>query len=296
TQLDETKTLLFEAESARVVADKEARALLSRLQAAQLEASRQRRVSSDGDAQAIQARLEEDLKQVLEEVGQDARQRAELAFLRAENDRLRKILANSESELVGAKLAAKYLDKELAGRARLDQQALEEERARTTRMPPSGEVRRVVVYKAHNEGLGISITGGREHRVPIVVSEVHPHMAAWRSGQLFVGDAILAVNDIDIRQCLHDEAVDILSRQDGSMELDLLWIDEQADKAVQEEEARTEAHDAMMKYHFFLPKDLASGDSTEALEENGSIASQETKTSSPKTDASVKGSESGSTS
>lgn len=73
-------------------------------------------MSSDGDAQAIQAKLEEDLKQVLEEVGQDARQRAELVFLRAENDRLRKILANNESELVGAKLAAKYLDKELAGR------------------------------------------------------------------------------------------------------------------------------------------------------------------------------------
>lgn len=79
------------------------------------------------------------------------------------------------------------------------------------------------------------------------MSEVHPHMAAWRSGQLFVGDAVLAVNDIDIRQCLHDEAVEILSRQEGSVELDLLWIDEHADKTTQEQEARTEAHDAMMK-------------------------------------------------
>lgn len=98
------------------MADKEARALLSRLQTVQLEASRQRRVSSDGDAQAIQARLQDDLKQALEEVGQNARQQAEISVLRAENDRLRKMLANSESELVGAKLAAKYLDKELAGR------------------------------------------------------------------------------------------------------------------------------------------------------------------------------------
>lgn len=115
-QLDETKSLLYSSESARVVADKEARALLSRLQTVQLEASRQRRVSSDGDAQAIQARLQDDLKQALEEVGQNARQQAEISVLRAENDRLRKMLANSESELVGAKLAAKYLDKELAGR------------------------------------------------------------------------------------------------------------------------------------------------------------------------------------
>lgn len=72
-------------------------------------------------------------------------------------------------------------------------------------------------------------------------------MAAWRSGQVFVGDAILAVNDVDIRQYLHDEAVEILSQQEGSLELDLLWIDEHADKAAQQQEAVTEAQDAMMK-------------------------------------------------
>lgn len=72
-------------------------------------------------------------------------------------------------------------------------------------------------------------------------------MAAWRSGQIFVGDAILAVNDVDIRQYLHDEAVEILSQQKGSLELDLLWVDDHVDKAVQQQEALSEAQDAMMK-------------------------------------------------
>lgn len=63
--------------------------------------------------------------------------------------------------------------------------------------------------------------------MPILVSEVHPHMAAWRSGQLFVGDAIPSVNYVDIRNALHDEAVEVLSRQDGSVELEVLWIDEE---------------------------------------------------------------------
>lgn len=115
-QFDETKSQLFSSESSLVVAEKETRALISRLQAAQLEASRQRKVSTDEDAQAIQSRLEEEMRSILDEVEQDARLKSELSFLRQENERLRKNLINTESELVGAKLAAKYLDKELAGR------------------------------------------------------------------------------------------------------------------------------------------------------------------------------------
>jgi len=178
----------------------------------------------------------------------------------------------------------------MACRARLDNYALEQERARSVRMPKTGEVRRVVVYKSHNEGLGISITGGKEHGVPILVSEVHPHMAAWRSGQLFVGDAILSVNEVDIRNVPHDEAVEVLSRQDGSVELEVLWIDEEKhDK----KESEREKENARLKYHFYLPKDF-SGEA-EHTEEIGSIESQDTKTtSSPKTDTSVKGSDTGS--
>lgn len=56
------------------------------------------------------------MRSILDEVERDARLKAELNFLRQENERLRKNLINTESELVGAKVAAKYLDKELTGR------------------------------------------------------------------------------------------------------------------------------------------------------------------------------------
>jgi len=57
------------------------------------------------------------------------------------------------------------------------------------------------------------IQGGREHGVPILISEIHPDLPAHRSGALFVGDAILAVNGIDLRDAKHSEAVEILSHQ-----------------------------------------------------------------------------------
>ena len=62
-----------------------------------------------------------------------------------------------------------------------------------------------------NEGLGISITGGREHGVPILISEIHDNGPAHQSGELFVGDAILSVNGNDLREAIHSEAVEILS-------------------------------------------------------------------------------------
>lgn len=55
--------------------------------------------------------------------------------------------------------------------------------------------------------------GGKEHGVPILISEVHPDQPADRSGNLFVGDAILSVNGIDLSAAKHTEAVEILSRE-----------------------------------------------------------------------------------
>lgn len=55
--------------------------------------------------------------------------------------------------------------------------------------------------------------GGKEHGVPVLISEVHHGQPADRCGQLFVGDAILSVNGIDLRQAKHSHAVEILSKQ-----------------------------------------------------------------------------------
>jgi len=55
--------------------------------------------------------------------------------------------------------------------------------------------------------------GGKEHGVPILISEIHPTQPADRCGGLHVGDAILAVNSINLRDAKHKEAVTILSQQ-----------------------------------------------------------------------------------
>ncbi|CAF4229749.1 unnamed protein product, partial [Rotaria sordida] len=50
-----------------------------------------------------------------------------------------------------------------------------------------GELRTVKLHKDAKEALGISITGGKEHGLPILISEIHEGGLAWRSGQLYVG-------------------------------------------------------------------------------------------------------------
>jgi hypothetical protein len=74
-----------------------------------------------------------------------------------------------------------------------------------------GAVRTIELRRPDKEGLGISITGGQEHGVPILISDIHEQGPAQRSGQLFVGDAILSVNQFDLKDVLHADAVKILS-------------------------------------------------------------------------------------
>ncbi|KAH0619731.1 hypothetical protein JD844_000675 [Phrynosoma platyrhinos] len=82
--------------------------------------------------------------------------------------------------------------------------------------PPSSSswsgVRRVRVVKAEAGGLGISIKGGRENRMPVLISRIFPGLAAERCGALRLGDAILAVNGVDLREATHDQAVQALKR------------------------------------------------------------------------------------
>jgi gamma-syntrophin len=43
-------------------------------------------------------------------------------------------------------------------------------------------------------GLGLSIKGGAEHKLPILISRIYKDQAADLTGQLFVGDAIIKVS------------------------------------------------------------------------------------------------------
>jgi golgi-associated PDZ and coiled-coil motif-containing protein len=104
----------------------------------------------------------------------------------------------------------------------------------STRYNPRGVGKRrlVKLRKEPTEGLGISITGGKEHGVPILISEIHPSQPAERCGLLSVGDAILSVNGIELKSVKHGEAVAILTKEMLECEtlmLEVLYVRPDAD-------------------------------------------------------------------
>lgn len=64
----------------------------------------------------IKKKLERELETFRQQFIPPAKLEAEAKLLRRENCRLRHITAAMQTEIYGARLAAKYLDKELAGR------------------------------------------------------------------------------------------------------------------------------------------------------------------------------------
>lgn len=83
-----------------------------------------------------------------------------------------------------------------------------------------GQKRTVKVYKEETNGLGISIKGGKENKMPILISKIFKGMAADKTGQLYVGDAILSVNGEDLREASHDEAVRTLKNAGKVVEIE----------------------------------------------------------------------------
>jgi len=82
------------------------------------------------------------------------------------------------------------------------------------------------VSKPESSGLGVSIKGGRENNMPILISKIFSGMAADLTNQLYVGDAILAVNGTDLRTVTHDEAVQALKRAGRLVELEVKYLRE----------------------------------------------------------------------
>lgn len=78
----------------------------------------------------------------------------------------------------------------------------------------------VRVTKSDNNGLGISIKGGRENRMPILISKIFRGMAADSAKGLYVGDAILSVNGEELRDATHEEAVRALKRAGRVVDLE----------------------------------------------------------------------------
>ncbi|CAF0749667.1 unnamed protein product, partial [Didymodactylos carnosus] len=60
-------------------------------------------------------------------------------------------------------------------------------------------------------GLGLSVVGGSDTQLgAIVIHDIYEGCAAQRDGRLFVGDQILAVNNIDMKSATHEEAIHVL--------------------------------------------------------------------------------------
>ncbi|XP_045919161.1 gamma-2-syntrophin isoform X2 [Micropterus dolomieu] len=70
--------------------------------------------------------------------------------------------------------------------------------------------RTVVLRRQATGGLGLSIKGGAEHNVPVVISKIFKDQVADQTGKLFVGDAVLQVNGINVEPCTHEEVVHLL--------------------------------------------------------------------------------------
>ncbi|XP_049866167.1 Golgi-associated PDZ and coiled-coil motif-containing protein-like isoform X2 [Pectinophora gossypiella] len=204
-----------------------------------------------------------------------ARARSEAAQLARENAALRETVLALHSELFGARLATKYLDKELAGRiqqlqllgrdmraevrdslwAQVEAEILLQRhktlvrvcRGLSPRPPrpaapslPGGRARprTVRVRRSPHLGLGISITGGREHGVPILISELEAGGPAALTGELFVGDAIFAINDHDLTQACHKEAVQALQSVKGDCQLCVQFIATDDDERLSDDNYR----------------------------------------------------------
>ena len=84
--------------------------------------------------------------------------------------------------------------------------------------------RTVTIRKKPSEGLGISIKGGKENRMPILISKIFRGLAADSTSQLYVGDAILAVNNCNLREATHEEAVQALKNAGEIVNLEGLLL------------------------------------------------------------------------
>ncbi|XP_059897239.1 Golgi-associated PDZ and coiled-coil motif-containing protein isoform X1 [Gadus macrocephalus] len=279
-QLVDLRSELTDEQAERAVLEREVHDQLLQLHALQLQLHVKHGTTEDSDSikeklppstvDEMEQELGANRKDKLREVKLDA----EVRQHKKENEALRRHIAVLQAEVYGARLAAKYLDKELAGRVQQIQllgrdmkgpahdklwNQLEAEihlhrhktviracrgrnDSKKTLASPVGHesdvlkktqgvgpIRKVVLAKDDNEGLGISITGGKEHGVPILISEIHPGQPAERCRGLHVGDAVLAVNSINLRDAKHKEAVTILSQQRGEIEFEVVYVAPEVD-------------------------------------------------------------------
>ncbi|XP_030623512.1 gamma-1-syntrophin [Chanos chanos] len=70
--------------------------------------------------------------------------------------------------------------------------------------------RTVTIRRQTIGGFGLSIKGGAEHKIPVVISKISKEQKAELAGLLFIGDGILQINGINVRSYRHEEVVQVL--------------------------------------------------------------------------------------
>merc|ERR1711962_267991 len=94
--------------------------------------------------------------------------------------------------------------------------SLEEQEKETT-----SRGKQAMILKNPADDLGMAIIGGREHNLPIIISEIFPGTAVARSNRVNAGDIILTVNGENFTKLSHPEAVNFLSSLRGQIIMEL---------------------------------------------------------------------------
>ncbi|XP_043841209.1 gamma-2-syntrophin [Dromiciops gliroides] len=86
--------------------------------------------------------------------------------------------------------------------------------------------RTVILRRQPVGGLGLSIKGGAEHKVPVVISKIFKDQAADQTGMLFIGDAVIQVNGINVENATHEEVVHLLRNAGDEVTITVQYLRE----------------------------------------------------------------------
>lgn len=75
-----------------------------------------------------------------------------------------------------------------------------------------------------DEAIGISVIGGKEYDLPIIISDIHENTPAFRSAAFNPGDIILTVNFVDMTDMTHDDAVALLHNLSGNTRFGVIYF------------------------------------------------------------------------
>ncbi|XP_038665252.1 gamma-1-syntrophin isoform X4 [Scyliorhinus canicula] len=84
--------------------------------------------------------------------------------------------------------------------------------------------RTVTIRRQTIGGFGLSIKGGAEHNIPVIISKISKEQRADLPGLLFIGDAILQINGINVRNCKHEEVVQVLRNAGEEVTLSVSFL------------------------------------------------------------------------